>query len=409
MPKNDRADLQALMKILLDFGLAAGLHINFKKSILLPLNSCDWQSVLWPGQLLSPHDVIRHLGYPIGWFITAKQQMEWVAAKLTQKLRYWKLSTWPLHVRLRIVQSIVMAHIQFYLPLLSWTHKDISAFMSQAMELLWKTHPKRKALRLLRMQSTCTPRSHGGLNILNIHFHLLTRKATLLADVFAQVQPWSRMLATMCSSMNTKAYGNWITHQWEVVLGCFEGTIPGCPHSTRLILDWKHVLSQIKWSGRSSLDGNSLRKESLHWSAVFPFPLAVTQPVKAYNLMKMGIRCIEDVVDQNGCVLSFPRACQTLNLGMHHRPIWRDICALLAPLIPIPIFNEEDRLKDWELISNSQVPNLFLCRIGLQGKFIELLYLLRGYGLVAICFGTCISQCGGGKWFFPSIGKASCH
>ncbi|KAI5072123.1 hypothetical protein GOP47_0012229 [Adiantum capillus-veneris] len=153
--------------------------------------------------------------------------------------------------------------------------------------------------------------------------------------------------------MNTKAYSNWITDQWEVALGRFEGTIPGCPHSTRLILDWKHVLSQIKWSGRSSLNGNSLRKESLHWSAVFPFPLAVTQPVKAYNLMKMGIRRIEDVVDENGCVLSFPRVCQKLNLGMHHRPIWRDICALLAPLIPIPILNEEDRLKDWELIGNS--------------------------------------------------------
>ncbi|MCO5577736.1 hypothetical protein L7F22_031568 [Adiantum nelumboides] len=197
MPKNDRADLQTLMKILSDFGLAAGLHINFKKSILLPLNSCDWHSILWLGQLLSPHDVIRHLGYPIGWFITVKQQMEWVTAKLTQKLRYWKLSTWPLHVRLRIVQSIVMAHAQFYLPLLSWTHKDISAFMSQAMELLWKTHSKRKALRLLRMQSTCRPRSHGGLNILNLHFHLLARKATLLADFFAQVQPWSRMLAAI--------------------------------------------------------------------------------------------------------------------------------------------------------------------------------------------------------------------
>ncbi|MCO5581578.1 hypothetical protein L7F22_035466 [Adiantum nelumboides] len=119
MPKNDHADLQALMKILSDFGLAVGLQISFKKSILLPLNYCDWHSVLWPGQLLSPHDVIRHLGYPIGWFITAKQQMEWVTVKLTQKLRYWKLSTWPLHVRLQIVQSIVMAHVQFYLPLLS--------------------------------------------------------------------------------------------------------------------------------------------------------------------------------------------------------------------------------------------------------------------------------------------------
>ncbi|MCO5583912.1 hypothetical protein L7F22_037829 [Adiantum nelumboides] len=45
MPKNHQEDLRTLMKILSDFGLAAGLTINIKKSTLLPLKSCDWHSL----------------------------------------------------------------------------------------------------------------------------------------------------------------------------------------------------------------------------------------------------------------------------------------------------------------------------------------------------------------------------
>ena len=77
--------------------------------------------------------------------------MQWVIQKLNQKLEYWKLSTWPLHVQLCIVQSIIMAYVQFYLPLVHWTERDIDKFMSEAMELLWKNKCHKKALHLLSM------------------------------------------------------------------------------------------------------------------------------------------------------------------------------------------------------------------------------------------------------------------
>ena len=54
--------------------------------------------------------------------------------------------------------------------------------MSQAMELLWKTKSKVKALRLLKMDFVCSPKMHGGLNILNLRYHML--KATLLTTFF---------------------------------------------------------------------------------------------------------------------------------------------------------------------------------------------------------------------------------
>ena len=121
------------------------------------------------------------------------------------------LSTWPLHVRLLIVQSIIMAYVQFYLPLLHWSFKHLASYTSQAMEIFWKTKSHKKALRLLPMQSVCSPKTHGGLNILNLQFHMLARKSTMISDFFQQKQPWAIMLAAMCGNMKSHAYGDWIT------------------------------------------------------------------------------------------------------------------------------------------------------------------------------------------------------
>lgn len=134
----------------------------------------------------------------------------------------------------------VMAYVQFYLPLLHWSTKDISAFMSQAMEMLWKTKTVVKALRLMKLDMVCSARMHSGLNILNLRYHVLARKITMLKAFFRKQQPWSFMLATMCSGMQTFAYGHWVIALWEVVIVRFVGKIPGCPFST--------VMSRMMWS-----------------------------------------------------------------------------------------------------------------------------------------------------------------
>ena len=167
MPLNCLHELQLLMDTL-----------DFEKSTLLPLKGCDWHALLW---IISPNTVVRHLG---GWNITSKHQMQWVLQKINLKIEYWKLSTWPLHVRRKIVQSIIMAYVQFYLPLLHWNSHELASFMSPAMELLWKTKSWKKALRLLKMESVCLPRPHGGLNILNIQYHIFARKSTMISEYF---------------------------------------------------------------------------------------------------------------------------------------------------------------------------------------------------------------------------------
>ena len=67
---------------------------------------------------------------------------------------------------------------------------------------------------------------------------------------------------------------------------------------------------------------HSLRKESPYWSVVFHTLLALQDPISAYNLSKLGVKCIADDVDDQG-ILSFPLAMATYALGMHHMFIWK--------------------------------------------------------------------------------------
>ena len=122
-------------------------------------------------------------------------------------------------LRLRIVQSIVMAYVQFFLPLLVWRKIDIDNFMSSALELLWKSKHHSKGIRILSRMKICSPKMHGGLNILDICYHVLARKSSMLLIFLEQKQPWTHMLVAMCDSITTIAYGKWHVPFWDIVMG----------------------------------------------------------------------------------------------------------------------------------------------------------------------------------------------
>lgn len=76
MPRNHSDDVEPIMRTLHLFGMAAGLHINFRKSRLLSLTEYDWHRLLWPGEIVPPHIIVRHLGYPLGWNVSAAQKLD---------------------------------------------------------------------------------------------------------------------------------------------------------------------------------------------------------------------------------------------------------------------------------------------------------------------------------------------
>ena len=97
--KNNQNDMRVIMDGFKLYALVVGLHVNFSKSKLLPLTPHSWHQLLWPGQVVSTNEMVRHRGYLLGWNGTGKGKVEWIMQKLRQKLSYWRIATWPLHVK----------------------------------------------------------------------------------------------------------------------------------------------------------------------------------------------------------------------------------------------------------------------------------------------------------------------
>ena len=47
-----------------------------------------WDELLWADQVVTPSEMVRHLGYALGWNATGKEKDKWVLQKVRQKLRY---------------------------------------------------------------------------------------------------------------------------------------------------------------------------------------------------------------------------------------------------------------------------------------------------------------------------------
>ena len=63
--QNNPNAMRVIMDALKLYRLAAGLHVNFNKSKLLPLTPYSSHKLLWLGQVVSPNKMVRHLDYPL--------------------------------------------------------------------------------------------------------------------------------------------------------------------------------------------------------------------------------------------------------------------------------------------------------------------------------------------------------
>lgn len=93
----------------------------------------------------------------------------------------------------------------------------------------------------------------------------------------------------------------------------------------------------------------------IHWGkkhslkCYFGHHVCLQELVRAYNLIKLGIPYIGDVVNDQGQMLFLPQATSTYALGMHYRPIERKIGDLLQHFLPIPHLADGHKLWNRKL------------------------------------------------------------
>ena len=53
------------------------------------------------------------------------KHIEWVSKRLEDTFMYWRSQFWPFHVRLKVIQSIMIYVVSYYLPLLPWSKRAL--------------------------------------------------------------------------------------------------------------------------------------------------------------------------------------------------------------------------------------------------------------------------------------------
>ena len=136
--------------------------------------------------------ICRHLGYPIGVEVSHVKLIEWVFKRLKDKFMYWKSQFRPFHVRLKVVQLIMICLVCYYLPSLPWSEKALEMVSHSMRMLVWKRKGK-SALSWLAYDHFCTQKRLSGASILSLYGHMVAHRFTFIRFMFEGVQPWIKM------------------------------------------------------------------------------------------------------------------------------------------------------------------------------------------------------------------------
>ena len=194
---------------------AADLVLNVSKSTLIDISSADFAALNWHGKRVEKGNIFCYLGYPLGVDVSNKQQIEWVMNRVRKKVDYWKADEWPLHVCLRIVQAILLPYFIYYLPLLDWRASHITKINSLLISFLWGHSNGKRSFPLISWDTVSQPKVAGGLGILDIHCHIIARRATFLKHMYDARMPWTWCMWELIHMGKVYFHGIWAMSDWD--------------------------------------------------------------------------------------------------------------------------------------------------------------------------------------------------
>ncbi|MCO5597147.1 hypothetical protein L7F22_051222 [Adiantum nelumboides] len=334
------------------FALASGLHINTQKSALLSCTEIYLKGLGWQGLVVPRGTIVRHLGYPIGVDVTNKQLLDWISGRIGDKFVYWKSQAWPFHVRLKVAQVIMLAMLSYFLPLLPWSRKALTALTQPIRFMLWKKRSNKPGLTWVSWKLISTPKRLGGAALLDVWVHLLARRWTLLQAMCVDSQPWIDMVIAFLEDVGivqgkTRIAASW----WDVVNASQSVCVSASSLLDHLVKSWQEVLRFTSWKPPDCRRAdNSLLGEVLATSRVITWPTKDTCRRQFNRMARLGVVRLSDTLLPGRLqILSFRRARHIFSVPRFYKDIWLKLQQRVQALGGLPKMNPSCPWVDWML------------------------------------------------------------
>ncbi|KAH7302783.1 hypothetical protein KP509_23G086800 [Ceratopteris richardii] len=211
----------------------------------------------------------------------------------------WNAAQWPLHARIKIVQTFMQSYIMYYLLLMDWKKSELQAFDRLLKNFLWNKKHSR-ALVLSSWQYVCQPRDKGGLGFLNLHLHLIARRTTFVMCITSSYKPlWTPIFWKFIENAEMNFKGVWKLDVWNKFFS--HAPLRASSHTINFLLNhFKNALSTLKWNGRQRYVGNSLASISPYWSFLTNPPFAYSLGAGARYFNNKGSIQLQNAITPNG-------------------------------------------------------------------------------------------------------------
>ena len=339
------------------FAVASGLKVNMQKSILISCTERNVEELGWTGMVLEKGMICRHLGYPIGNDISSDKLVGWIQRRIHEKFMYWKSQTWPFHVRLKVVQAIMIPMVSYFLPLLPWSKKHIDKLSATMRFLLWKRKEK-VGRSWMAWEHICTPKRLGGVALLNLYDHMVARRFTLLKAMFLGDEPWTEMIVFFIEKQGIKVGRTPIKTSWWNVVNCdIRVNVLGSRIVNHLVNSWKAVLEFIHWHPSPERQhNNTLQMELLATSRVLEWEGKNLLMLQFGRMGRLGLVTIADAMLQSQRkIMAFRTVRSRFRIPKSYRTIWDMIRNVPILQGQIPSCGEAFYVHDWVFEGNRNI------------------------------------------------------
>lgn len=117
------------------------------------------------------------------------------------------------NVRLRILQSVPIPYLLYFLPLLDCKRAHFATFEIAFKIFLWGN--RRKTCSFIKWDYVCKLKTYGGLGVLDLAAHAHARRATMLKHMFSRDTLWARCMWQIIGYVVVYFHGAWQMNDWD--------------------------------------------------------------------------------------------------------------------------------------------------------------------------------------------------
>ncbi|KAL3678974.1 hypothetical protein R1sor_021930 [Riccia sorocarpa] len=246
MVKAEAENFNELQEAVRIYKRISGAKLNLRKSTIIPLGLSeipDWLQRTGC-HIARKGEIIRYLGFPIGWGITEEEQKDFVMGKMKKKLNNWKfrrLSFSGRVVALKHVVRCVPIHLLACLNLQKQTFDDMESICRTYLWGISKTGTSK--VPLIAWAEVQRGKHAGGLGLADFRTTSKALRLKQIAKMFTHPdEDWIGAAEQLIRSTNSRGRDARERRDWllqEVLLLNHPIKIPKAPTLTGLLEAWK--------------------------------------------------------------------------------------------------------------------------------------------------------------------------